>query len=599
MKQMASTEDWIEKKIESLKTLYSCCIGKQEEALASYTVCLVRLLNNLVQIQKTSLHRYESQILVQPMRLFSDYFEKEVSSILEIAPEEIADKEEKIEDIERSICRVADIYENVINGTANTDKQMFLSMPINSSVYSLSPQLYARYSEMIQNLVVAFDDPGRENHDVRTTGEDTGASKEKVKYAFLLNPTMSRRLWAELLFQEREEQGKVIIIDIPVSILEEYRQLCIYIIHEIFHVLTAAQRNRKKRAAAIIMQIVEEVGFLLLENVDIPQEERNRLLELWFGDFTEKITYIYNCLDDKSKLLYARNIARWIEKEMIRSLLRIRRELHGTLLGLLKEQKESESQNEFISYYEHNERLLRAEKTILKNISDILDKRIINYILNRVIFIFKETYADVACLSILSKEMLSDYKRAFEASMQYRVNPISFSADCYRIYRQSLVETVISFEAENGSSITETARRSYRKLRSELNASQEKAKKAKNSREEVQGTETKELQNSPEEDAPTTFYLTEKMYVRVIQYLYDCKSALKETIKQLKGSINSQGKNEDVRTDKRRPGEEQPVDRERRDSWKKFYDQVTVFMEGNTQRILYGERENERTNLAN
>lgn len=548
---------WIKEEIGSLKNWYEKCVETEDEALASYVMCLIRLLNNLVQIEQATLHRYEAQILVQPMRLFSKYFEKEVQNILELSNDDIARKEEKIEDIEEAICRVADIYENVLNGTANTDSQMFLSVPINSSVYSLPPQLYARYSEMIQNLTIAFDDDG----------------SYEVKYAFFLNPTMSRRLWAELLFKKREKPGKVIIIDIPVRILEEHKNLSIYIIHEMFHVLTAKQRNRPARAAVLAEHAVRQVGLRIFEKVDLDNGIKKKLISKWFQNVGKVVKEVLEenkkrHLEDgvneiDSKDLYARNISRLLEEKIIEDLLNVKENLYSDLLKYLKDHENQKKRGEFLRFYNFNEQIITAEKRILANINNMLQQRTVNYILDRMIFIFKETYADVACLTIVPDISLNDYENAFRSSMQYMVDQDQFNEDTNRLYRQSLVETVVSYGLSEDEDLLEWAGIQYEKYREKLHRIQMKEREGEEVEKEMSTVNT----GATNGRGLSKSFLTEEMYIDYVQYLWKCREDLQEVVDKLKEGEN----------------------KERQNKWFEFSKLIKLFIRGNTLEVLYGE----------
>lgn len=67
---------WIQDNIKSLQAIVKRV--DDENALKSYIIALIRLLNGLMQIEKTFFHQYERKILVEPMKLFCTYFQEQV-----------------------------------------------------------------------------------------------------------------------------------------------------------------------------------------------------------------------------------------------------------------------------------------------------------------------------------------------------------------------------------------------------------------------------------------------------------------------------------------------------------------------------------------
>lgn len=294
-KESDTAIDWIYDRIKELKEMCAKEEYRQEEALVSYMICMVKLLNGLVQAAASDFHRYERRILVKPIKLFLNHFIEAVKNVAALQPETLQEKDEMLDGIEHAVCRVSDIYENVLNATANSDKQMFLSFPVNSSIYEISPKLYAFYADLIDNLTKLFDSGGQ--------------------YAFLLNSTLKRTLQEEVLFENREEHGKVVVIDIPVRMMEDTGYLSMAMIHEVFHVLTADQRNRRYRAVKLMPCLYIQLDGRIFEGVRFHEDDsidrklRDRLLSDWLSEADNAFGRLCQTEDEYGKRFYGKNIS--------------------------------------------------------------------------------------------------------------------------------------------------------------------------------------------------------------------------------------------------------------------------------------------------
>lgn len=419
--------DWIIPGMEDLKALYEEAQG--EMALRSYIACLIRLLNGLSQIKASSFHRYENIILVKPMKLFTAYFIDEVQQLLNAKESEVEKKEEYAKDLENAICAIADIYENVINGTANTDKKMFLSLPMNSTLYGISPKLYAAYEQIIAQLASLYED------------------EQTTEYGFLLNPTIRNTLSAETLFQKREKNGKVVIIHMPVRILEKTDQLPIYLIHEVFHVLTRKQRRRELRAQFLLGNLLNQIGICIFDGVTFDVDEnidlkiKNLLFDKWAGSIKKEYKNEVKGKPPLDRFFYSENISRYMNDLAERWIEEIDNRMIEDVVGGIVYEKLCYMGTKQINM----ENLIEKAQKIHRNIEILCYNKKILYIINRLLYLFRECYADMACL-FTSEYDLQQYNMAFKETVRFKINDEQFEKDDYHKIRQDLMRAVLKNE---------------------------------------------------------------------------------------------------------------------------------------------------------
>ena len=423
----------ISKQLQILKKLAEA--AQNEDTLRSYIACMMRLLNGLSQIQASSFHRYENIILSVPMKLFCTYFIEAVEKALK--EKDALEKELDIKDIEENICALNDIYENVINGTANSDKQMFMSMPMNSSTYGISPKLYAAYEGLVNMLVKIYDD-GKQD-----------------EYAFLLDPTLKNILYAETLFKRRKKSGKVVIIHMPVRMLEKTNQIPLYLIHEVFHVLTKLERRRKSRARYLLIAVLLQVGYCLFDGVSFSDDEKVnkswkvRLMDGWMDQVLEKYKEV-NDYKELDRFFYSVNIKSYIVKIVNDMLRKIELNLvndMGELIYAEYNQKEAD----FNEYDVLTRKMIEQLEIIKNNIWKMDYYGLISVWTEELMFVFRESYADLACL-LTSKYSLKQYREAFKESVRFRMDDLELAQDAYYQMRQLLMEAVlenVKFEESN------------------------------------------------------------------------------------------------------------------------------------------------------
>ncbi len=500
--------NWIKDRMQELKALYDIC-ATSEEALSSYIVCMVKLLNGLIQIRSSDLHIYERMILFKPIETFTKYFIEQTKKAM--SEKRTIQKIEIVQDIENAICRVSDIYENVVNGTANTDKQMFMSLPVNSSIYELSPRLYAHYSDLICEMSFLFD--------------------EKNQYAVFLNPTLQRVLKEEVLFETREERGKVVVVDIPVGMLDDYDYLPLWLIHELFHVLTSEERCRKKRAIMLVASVTSQIQYLLFEhvsfstNLKVEMLFQNVLIQRWLSRTLEDFKGLEGLQED-SKEFYSLNISirvgKCLQSDLYRVENRILKDLH-IVAELVKQSAKDGTLSGIFEYQYKYEDLVENAELIRKNLRTILSGNRIPYLIKKMMFLFKETYADVAT-QLVVPDFRESYPSAFAHAVQFHVEEEELNKDRYMFLRRKIVNKVLDTKKsdviEKGV-LNQVGETIYDEVRQELQSKR------------ANGVNFVKSENSSLQEIPEYAIVNRTVIQSCLEYLYDCKELLSNRIEEL------------------------------------------------------------------
>lgn len=390
---------WVSEKLRRLKRLHTEC-GMQEVALSRYISCMIRMLNGLAQMEYSEFYFYEKQILWDAFKIFTEHFIEQI----EVAKCELNVKEKRklIDDIENAVDSMTGVYKNVIDSTANSDRQMLSSISIDTSIYQLSPKLCAFYSLILNKLVKMFE-------------EDSG------KYAFLLHPTLKNNTETKVMFERRATSGKVVIIYISESIIEMFDVVSVFIMHEAFHVLTKRERMRKKRTESFIKLMIAGMKQVLFENVVFDEQEgkntriADELLRRFFSDWRKEVAIWENEKED-SREFYSSSVKQWGNGYFEKSLKNINGSLELWVNEIISREFSGESYSEFKINCEKEDSIINQ---VRKNLADAMYENKAKSLAERFLFICREVYADIACILTLQLKPV-DYQKAFEESKQFR-----------------------------------------------------------------------------------------------------------------------------------------------------------------------------------
>lgn len=371
---------WIEEQRQKLKNTYDQCKNQEEPVLKAFSVYLLRILNGLSQIESSQLYGYEAQILEKAMRLFCIHYVEQAETVIQ-KETDIEDKKEIMKDIEDAISKISSVYKNVIDSTSNSDRQMFTSQAVETSIYDISPKLFATYSLVLETLVRLFH-------------------KETV-YAFLLHPSLKSNVETASLFDMREKEGKVVLIYIPENEIEKIDQVPTYLLHEAFHVLTKDERNRKERSYrmelhlynAVYQYIFQNINFDFIDEEEADEEIKKELMKRWFK-IDERMEELKG-KDKDERRFYSKNVLKEISKNWRKwlgdSFVTLGDDMHQVMNQIL-EVKECKYEQKLYS------EVPRIEWEIQRKFVEILAGSLVERYADMYMTIYREAYADVACI---------------------------------------------------------------------------------------------------------------------------------------------------------------------------------------------------------
>lgn len=413
---------WIPEKLEILKRLRDKC-GVRENALVRYIGCMIRMLNGLAQMEYSQFHFYERKILWNASEIFTQQFIEQV----EIArrEEDVIKKRVLIDDIENAVDRMTGVYKNVIDSTANSDRQILSSISIDTSIYELSPKICAFYSMILNKLVEMFEG-------------------NNAEYAFVLHPTLKNNTETRIMFEHRKKSGKVVIIYISESIIEMFDVVSVFILHEAFHVLTKEERKRKFRIRSFITLMLSGMRQELFKNVIFNEDtSRNkkieeRLLQQFFSDIKEEAIR-WNEKEENSREFYGRNVRQWVNGYFKRSMKNINGSLEKWVRETMSETISGKNYEEFYKGCEKEDRVINQ---IQDNLSEAMFENRELSLSDHFLFLCREIYADIACILILQLDP-NEYEKAFEESKQFYSDEKKYY-DSTRIVRNFIVARTVA-----------------------------------------------------------------------------------------------------------------------------------------------------------
>lgn len=388
-------EQWIDEYQIKINNLKNECEVKNEMALSSYCLYMLRFLNGLQQMQSSRFYTYQKKVLWNPMRLFSRYFIEQVNEA--IVCRNMQSKEKIIDDIENAVCEIAHVYRNVVDATSNADRQMFTCLSVDTNMYELSPKLFSYYSDILETLVTLYN-------------------KEDV-YAFLLHPSFKCNTETVNLFFQREKQGKVVLIYIPEKRIEEIKEVPIYLMHESYHVLGKEERCRKLRALYLNFHILLGIKQMIFTDVCFTEDDsiddliKEKLCAQWFC-LTDIIQYLKK-RDESDRIFYSSKIRKFLCEEWKKRLLNILSTMADDLPTVIL-QNAIDLADEANFYG----KLVMLESKIRSNILYILSGNRLAILMDKLIYLYREAYADIACILTLGLEPEA-YEQAFDHSISF------------------------------------------------------------------------------------------------------------------------------------------------------------------------------------
>lgn len=397
---------WTLRQMEKIKKIYANCTEKNETALEAYSLYILRMLNGLAQMELSNFFYYQKKVLWNAMKIFCKYYEKQVEYVINLDQSRAVEKKKIINDIEEAVSQFSNVYKNVVDGTANSDRQMFSSLAVESNIYDLSPKLFAFYSRVLEKLVEIF--------------------KKEDTYAFLLHPTIKNNIEIVSLFDKREEHGKVVIIYIPENKIEDIKNIPIFLLHEAYHVLSNEFRHRFERTWFLNTNIILGIEQCIFQGVNLDKDStkdkkiKEYLMERWFGD-TSTIDEMKKWPWDDRRF-YGQSITKILCKVWENNLKRVLDTLPKDLINAIAQ---FDFNAEIFSPQLYNT-LIVTENTIRNSIIKMLRENTVINMLSEHLEIYQESYADLACLLTLKPSILL-YKNVFRDTIPFKITDEEYS----------------------------------------------------------------------------------------------------------------------------------------------------------------------------
>lgn len=412
-------DEWVTRNLKQYQEIYLRC-NQNESALSICAMTMMKILNGLAEVSYTEFHRYEKKMLWRAMKLFSEQCIQQID--IALACPVVEKKKEYISDIEFSITEIADVYKNIMGESSNAERQMFQSLSVDIKIHDLSPKLCAFYSSILEEVVEMFREDGAE-------------------YAFVLHPVLQSTIEAKVLLEKREQSGKVVIIYVSESVIEEFDLVSICLLHEAFHVLTKSERMRRERAKNFLLQMTEQTRRKIFEDVSFEandHEVKEQLCKLWFRG-VEELLEEFSRRDCNDKRFYGQNIKDEVENKIKEYLRYVSRELENTLPDVVFKMQIAQ---EYVGYQKQASVVEKAMEKIRDNIFYIVSENLISEIANQIMFIYREAYADISCILLLKIEP-SLYHRAFIRSIQFEYSESAYVDDAKEL-RENLVAEIVA-----------------------------------------------------------------------------------------------------------------------------------------------------------
>lgn len=388
-------DEWIVVNLEKYKKIYDRFKVRNEKALASCAFSYIKILNSIVGMEYSQFHSYEKTMLWETMRLFSQ------QCIQQLEKAEMCNdttiKRELIEDIEKSIIKIFEVYRNIVDGTSEMNRQIIQNTSIDTSMFELSPKVSIYFAKMLEKLRRLIYD------------------RNKIEYSFVLLPSLHSRIHAEVLLEKKESSGKVMVIYIPESAVDNFRLMTVSLIHEGFHILTKEQRNRKARARLFTECIKICLNENLFKNLPIEDTIKERVSENWYQEMDAWMEELDKEPED-SKVFYGDRFRKSMGIKVYKCLQDLNLQLQEEPLEIVRKSLDNRSYEEFQKKYNMISRMM---KNVQLNLFYLVSGNRVSGMMEVLMEIFKETYADMAC--ILTLEITPEiYQSAFRDSISFQ-----------------------------------------------------------------------------------------------------------------------------------------------------------------------------------
>jgi len=232
------------------------------------------------------------------------------------------------------------------------------------------------------------------------------------------------------------------VVHIPEGMIEQFDLVPICLIHEAFHVITKCERQRKRRAKCLMLHMIEYMEDFLFREVEFDADEdtkiKKRLMTYWFRN---GITWLEDIAsrEEEDRCFYGKQIKSEIKDLIINCIVHINDDLEEKMAKVMFDGAGKEN------YFQFHQRLQKKDFIISKirnNIFDIIIGNKVSAVANLLMFMYRETYADLAC--ILTLELTpGQYRNAFSKSIRFKYDGKNYY-DMNREIRERLVMKAVS-----------------------------------------------------------------------------------------------------------------------------------------------------------
>lgn len=491
-------EQWIEEKLNLYKNIYEQSV-ESEVAISHCALSMAKILNGLSEMSYTQFHKYEKKMLWSAIELFSEQCIEQIRFAL--GCKNVIEKKEVITDIEKSISQIMEVCRNIFDGTANAERQMFQSLSVDANLYELSPKLCAFYASILKQTITLFAEKGQ-------------------RYAFVIHPTLRSTIEARILLKSRNKSGRVVIVYISESVIEEFKLVPICLIHEAFHVITKKERHRQLRAKYFVLHMMLYIERYLFQGVVVSDDDakNSKIKQKIMEDCFKKILKLGKSYDKEpkdSKRFYSKNLKREVCKVLKDDLISLTGNLEEMVSKCLCEKQGEEI---YSSFQQNFFKAKEITNQIRHNLNDIISNNKVLFLANHLMHIYRETYADIACILMLDLTP-EQYGDAFVRSIQFDYDKENY-LDIDKVVREYLVAQAVASVVMPEQKI---------EWKEYLEKTQGYLPKSMEKHEECYG------QGSDDYDKIIKMAITEQSLFFYKEYLQECAKSLSERLWEMQG----------------------------------------------------------------
>lgn len=360
------------------------------ESLYSYYNSLLQTLNTLAQYENFMLSQDIFHLVFPAFDLFDRQLEKAIEGM------ERDNSSVIVEKIEESIRKFLDSVSSVIYHTIHTD-QMFLMVPgYTGTTFALPVKLCLMYLWFINRIIMVLND-----------------GKEPYEYKCLLSPEMESKPTTSLICLGLPHGDRLICVRLSQRSLYMPRNLFVILAHEIAHYVGGEIRCRKERAAYILRTVSAVIAKGIVSGVEqdnarvgnvyqlVDLESR---LQLYIAEEAQsrlKSAKEARCLNGQTMDYYDTFTIENLEIIFNTILVDENMALAKIYNGVSADMQVRVPKENTEKYREKLQIIYNIQRTFESNKNKILVSEVVNAILHKLSYIYREVFSDVAAYEVL------------------------------------------------------------------------------------------------------------------------------------------------------------------------------------------------------